>query len=576
MRIRGGLVARQRSFYARVIQKLKRDAGSAWTKDVISSARLFGLYMSERVRRTSPQLVGNQLMGCLQQEAYARMLDDEGFEMRGERLPDPPAFHGLMVAWESLPTTVEIDAGLLTKTVIDGDGVACNPDLASTPLDRIRELFPACLLVDMRALRRELYGMRIDALVVYPSYDADCGYELLLVMGLDLRYGLFEPLCSKLVLRGSTLGEAIDFTVEERERLAKRCMSGIDRGMHDVIFSPLEDEEDIMLAAAGVLAVMVSDGSAIERSTHGLGTHLCVRQRPGDEVTRVSDPAKGEGAEPAPRTEPPTEDLPDGQAAPEPYTQESAVSAGEESQSPATQESEPQQIEMSEAVTPIDEQPNEGRDSRPLPSLEAEPLEEVARLERELSSERSKASSLAYHLRQAREALADAQRASAAVTERAEVLESLDLPESPMEALALAERAFPDRLVVLDSAHRSAEEFARGDAAEVWAVLRSMATVLHPMVFDRQGGNIVYAFQAQTGFELTLREMKLTKRASGTARLRTVSYHGQQHLAAAHVKGRGHARGESLRVHFFADYDERRLVIAHCGEHLTTYDTPSL
>lgn len=282
------------------MQKLKRDAGSAWTKDVISTTRLIGLCMSEKARHTSSQLVGGQLMGSLQQEAYARMLDDEGFEMRGEPLPDPPAFHGLMVAWDSLPTTVDLDDALLAR---------------------------------------------------------------------------------------------------------------------------MRDDE--------------AEGSR-------------------------------------------------------------------------------------------------------------------------------------------NQALADAQQASAAVAKRAEVLESLDLPESPMEALALAERAFPDRLVVLDSARRSAEEFARGDAAEVWAVLRSMATVLHSMVFDRQGGNIVYAFQAQTGFELTLREMKLTKRASGTARLRTVSYHGQQHLAAAHVKGRGRARGESLRVHFFADYDERRLVIAHCGEHLTTYDTPSL
>ena len=46
--------------------------------------------------------------------------------------------------------------------------------------------------------------------------------------------------------------------------------------------------------------------------------------------------------------------------------------------------------------------------------------------------------------------------------------------------------------------------------------------------------------------------------------------------SAGHVKGQGSKKGESLRVHFFADYRLRKIVIAHCGEHLPTYDTPTL
>lgn len=42
------------------------------------------------------------------------------------------------------------------------------------------------------------------------------------------------------------------------------------------------------------------------------------------------------------------------------------------------------------------------------------------------------------------------------------------------------------------------------------------------------------------------------------------------------VKGKGSKKGESLRVHFFADYNLKIIVIAHCGEHLQTFDTSSL
>jgi len=207
---------------------------------------------------------------------------------------------------------------------------------------------------------------------------------------------------------------------------------------------------------------------------------------------------------------------------------------------------------------------------------EQELLDEVTRLAGKVAELEAKLSSLSYHLRQTGEALERERSANSASLGRASILETLELPESPDEALELAERAFPDRLTVLDDAHRSAREYVRGNTAEVWSVLRSMATVLHPMIFGQGGGNVAYAFRDQTGYELTLREMKLIKQADEFSRLRTVIYRGTEHSAAAHVKGRGRARGETLRVHFFADYDEQKLVIAHCGEHLATFDTSSL
>lgn len=203
-------------------------------------------------------------------------------------------------------------------------------------------------------------------------------------------------------------------------------------------------------------------------------------------------------------------------------------------------------------------------------------MAEVSRLEKKVAEQEAKIASLAYHLQQARDSLEEARSEARVQYDRAAILECMDLPTTPADVLDLASRAFADRLIVLGSARKSAEDFTRGSAVEVWAVLRSMAMVLHPLVFGQGGGNVVYAYEAQTGFELTLREMKQIKRVESLARLRTITYKEQERSIAAHVKGRGRARGETLRVHFLADYDECKLVIAHCGEHLETYDTSSL
>ena len=42
-----------------------------------------------------------------------------------------------------------------------------------------------------------------------------------------------------------------------------------------------------------------------------------------------------------------------------------------------------------------------------------------------------------------------------------------------------------------------------------------------------------------------------------------MAYEGQQKGISAHVKGKGPKKGESLRMHFFADYRLRKIVIAH-------------
>ena len=185
-------------------------------------------------------------------------------------------------------------------------------------------------------------------------------------------------------------------------------------------------------------------------------------------------------------------------------------------------------------------------------------------------------SSLEYHLKQSQTAAAQAKADADALRARATIVEGMDIPATPIESLLLAERTFADRLVFLDQARRSAADFAKGSAREVWAVLRSVAVILHPLVFGDAGGSVIHAYESQSGFELTFREMKHIKQSDTYGKYRSVAYEGQQKDISAHVKGQGSKKGESLRVHFFADYRLRKIVIAHCGEHLPTYDTPTL
>ncbi len=159
---------------------------------------------------------------------------------------------------------------------------------------------------------------------------------------------------------------------------------------------------------------------------------------------------------------------------------------------------------------------------------------------------------------------------------RATIVEGMDIPATPIESLSLSERAFADRLVFLDQARRSAAAFTKGSAREVWAVLRSIAVILYPLVFGDAGGSIIHDYESQSGFELKFREMKHIKQSDAYGKYRSVAYEGQQKDISAHVKGKGPKKGESLRVHFFADYRLRKIVIAHCGEHLPAYDTPTL
>ena len=199
--------------------------------------------------------------------------------------------------------------------------------------------------------------------------------------------------------------------------------------------------------------------------------------------------------------------------------------------------------------------------------------EEVDRLRAELESQKSAA---AFRARQLEDEARELRERVQGLEGRARLVESMDLPETPYEALSLAAKAFSDRIVVLDRARRSAEDFVKGDPGEVWAVLRSVAVTLHSLLFVERERGLANAFRDRTGYELALRDSKGANRNPDQKAERMVEYEGAVRDATMHIKGRGVRKGESLRVHFFVDYDKKKIIIAHCGEHLTTDRTSSM
>lgn len=153
----------------------------------------------------------------------------------------------------------------------------------------------------------------------------------------------------------------------------------------------------------------------------------------------------------------------------------------------------------------------------------------------------------------------------------AAVLNLTHIPTSLADELDLAESLWPGRLVVLDSARKSAAAFKGNDLDEQWQILSGMATVLWDIHFGSEsGGDIEQEFFARTGFELARTESKLTKASASMMGERTFSYKGEEVVMVAHVKGKSSHPRTAFRVHYHADNVGKKIVIGHAGGHLRT------
>lgn len=149
------------------------------------------------------------------------------------------------------------------------------------------------------------------------------------------------------------------------------------------------------------------------------------------------------------------------------------------------------------------------------------------------------------------------------------------IPETLMDVLKVAERQWPDRIVLTDASWKGAEDWNdnEGNIPDEYDIVKSVATVLYDMAINGMPyeGEFSQAFQNETGFELALKEGSQTKKNGKMMDKRSVEFDGKEYGMQMHVKGRNPKIG--FRLYCEPDKERGIIVIGHCGHHLETAGT---
>ena len=147
-----------------------------------------------------------------------------------------------------------------------------------------------------------------------------------------------------------------------------------------------------------------------------------------------------------------------------------------------------------------------------------------------------------------------------------------ELPQTLGEVVDMIGRMYPDTIEFSEDARASADRAQLNQVhdgpAIAWRMLRCMATTLHEL-YGASSGDIAATFRDRSGFELASTESAATSNSRDLCRRRRVIRGGTVLDASAHVKY-GTRPPRILRVHFAVCARSRRIIVAHCGDHLPT------
>ena len=149
------------------------------------------------------------------------------------------------------------------------------------------------------------------------------------------------------------------------------------------------------------------------------------------------------------------------------------------------------------------------------------------------------------------------------------------LPQTLPEVVERIAALHADRIVFTERALKSSENYSEfRDIERAWELLWSIPTILHSLYFDpsNQNVDIEREYEARTTFDFARTESRSTKRDSKAMAERLDEYKGKTIDITPHV-GFGNREPDLLRVHFYVDRDEEKIIIGHCGGHLTTAGT---
>lgn len=202
---------------------------------------------------------------------------------------------------------------------------------------------------------------------------------------------------------------------------------------------------------------------------------------------------------------------------------------------------------------------------------------QISMLEEKLATAQATADlaeSMRYRLGEAYRRAEEEEERVEALTAELSYFHGLDhFPRTLTEELRLAAGLWADRIAVLDEAFASADEFQYTDLDEEWAILKSVALALWPLYFESEGVDVAREYREKTGFEMSCRDCKTTRRHPESISERRRAYNGREIDITPHIKGNGKVPAHPFRLHFYVDRDGSKIVIGHCGGHLTTSGT---
>lgn len=137
-----------------------------------------------------------------------------------------------------------------------------------------------------------------------------------------------------------------------------------------------------------------------------------------------------------------------------------------------------------------------------------------------------------------------------------------------VECLECVQALRPDRLIVLPSALKSAEEVEhfQGGRRLLSLLLRLVTVYGDEVISRRKGDSSVF-----TDRELVHCETEITRTNKELAALRTFEWQGMPILMEQHLRiGVAQDTARTLRVYFDYVPEEKRFIIGWCGEHLPT------
>jgi hypothetical protein len=207
---------------------------------------------------------------------------------------------------------------------------------------------------------------------------------------------------------------------------------------------------------------------------------------------------------------------------------------------------------------------------------EAEKQRDIERLLAELAHVQAEQDNLkrqSYELRLEKESLSqsllsrDAGKAPFGIEVEHAFLDVAADTLSPRQALEVIQHLFADRVVVLPTALKSAEDSSNfRHRSALFRLLWKLVKEYWPRLVSGQGDTDARAI---FGDDFAAQESEVTANNRHARQKREFDYNGQSLLMLKHLRiGVKESPTETIRVHFAWVSEERKIVIGHCGPHL--------